>query len=105
MKKLSPQKQHEINANLILKNRKTRKNFSNASRQQVKESGPCELTPEEKHQREAIQDLSELNDGESQEVSLARLNKSELQEVCISREIPFKDKDTKAVLIQKIKGD
>ena len=93
MKKLSAAEQHEVNANKILANRKPQtKNFSNAPHSTPTDQSTKDITPEEKNQKEVIQDLS-------------KLNKPDLQVECIKREIPFVDADTKKVLIKKIKGE
>ena len=38
------------------------------------------------------------------EKSLEKMNKAELQEICVTREVEFSEEDTKAVLIEKIRA-
>lgn len=86
MRRLTPTEQHKINANIIL-GRKS-KNLASPSMEAAK------LDPEEKENRQG--------DSLGTHEDLMKYKKAELQEVCITREIPFEDNFNKSQLADMI---
>ena len=82
MRRLTPSEQHAKNAAAIL-----------AKRGITQETTQDKVDPEEKEQREVIQATA---------ADLMKLSKSELQEICITKELAFEDAETKAILVEKI---